>query len=619
MIHRRDCLAAASLGTLALFIPQACRAEPGESRSLRALSRQANDVFDRLARQEFASRPELATQMGIDMTGALSRLDDRSQAGFERARLRWIENLGELEAMPLAPAGHPLRRDQAAIIDTYRHIALLSGFGHGRVSHSRARPYVIDQLSGGWREVPELLITRQPVANRRQAIAYLRRLSQLADTLDDERRRLEADARTAIVPPDFILETTSARITALGAPPAETHPLVISFEDLLTGARDLGADDQRELRDMAIQILRSRTLPAYQRLAQACTSLRAGASNVAGVWALPEGEAYYDALLAFYTRPGASARDHHREGEALVETLSGQLDTMLREDGLTEGPVGQRLAALSARADQQFADNGDGRRAFLAELDRLSQDAARGIQGAIARMTETPLAITTLPDVLEDALGGATYRPATADATRPGTLYVSAGDPSLWPRFALPAFIHHHTVPGHHTQTGFALAASDRQGLRRLSWPAGFVEGWAAYAETLADDAGLYDGDRLARIGYLQSQLLHAARLVADTGLHKMRWTRQEAVDYLVETVGLDPRQMAGEVDRMIVWPGQATSAMAGRQFIMRLRERAEGVLGDDFDPAAFHHTVLSAGPRPLDLLQQDLESWYEAQIRRRR
>ena len=268
-----------------------------------------------------------------------------------------IENLRELEAMPLAPAGNPLRRDQAAIIDTYRHIALLSGFGHGRVSHSRARPYVIDQLSGGWREVPELLITRQPVANRRQAIAYLRRLSQLADTIDDERRRLEADAKTAIVPPDFILETTSARITALGAPPAETHPLVISFEDLLTGAGDLGADDLRELRDMAIQILRSRTLPAYQRLAEACDSLRAGASNVAGVWALPEGEAYYDALLAFYTRPGVSAQRPSPRGPGPCRgDLSGELDTMLREEGLSEGPVGQRLTALSARADQQFAD-----------------------------------------------------------------------------------------------------------------------------------------------------------------------------------------------------------------------------------------------------------------------
>lgn len=616
MIDRRNCLRAALFGPLALLVPPGCRAEPGAFDDLRALSRHANGLFGQIFRAELAGRPELVTRSGLEMPGALARLDERSQAGFERTRLRRIESLRKLEELPLAPQDSALRRDQVALVTGYRQMVDLSGFGHGRVSQAIARPYVIDQISGGWREVPDLLITRQPVSDKREAMAYLSRLSSLADTLDDERRRLMAEAEAGIVPPEFILEQSARRIAGLARGPAAGHPLVITFEDLLTGAEGLTAREANDLRDMAVRIMSTRTLPAYQRLAEASDALRTRASNVPGVWNLPDGDAYYDALLALYTHQSSSAEEYHRQGQALVAGLSEELDPLLRQAGLEEGSVSQRLARLSARDDQKFTDDGAGRRAFLDELDRLARKARRRAGAWIARLPDTPLAITPLPGALDWGLGEAVYRPPTASGTRPGTLYVSTADLSLWPRFALPALVHHETVPGHHAETSLAMDASRQPDLRRLFWPAGYGEGWATYAETLADEAGLHEGDTLARIGYLQSQLLRAARLVADTGLHRMRWERSRTIDYMVQVTGMPRRQMTAETDRMAAWPGQAASYMAGKQFIQRLRERAEGVLGKDFDPAGFHHTLLAGGPRPLDMLRHDLESWYEAQIR---
>ena len=615
MTKRRRSLSAVILAAAFTLVPGGCSGETDAPQASRALAREANEAFGQIAAAELAARPELVTRTGLELPGALARLDDRSQAGFERARLRRIEALDTLTAMPLAPEGSRLRQDQVALVGTYSRMVGLGSFGHGRVSHAMARPYVFDHLSGGWREVPELLITRQPVSDRDEAMAFLQRLSRLADTLDDERRRLEAEAEAGIVPPGFILEAAASRIDALGAPDAETHPLLIAFEDLMTGATSLSGEERAELRTMAVRILRQHTLPAYRRLAESARALQDSASDIPGVWALPGGDPYYDELLALYTHAGANAESLHREGLALVATLTGELDAQLLEEGLTEGTVGERLAQLALREDQLFSADAEVQRAFIAELERLAGDARRQMRGWIAHMPDAPLAITPFPQALDDRPGHALYRPPTADSSRPGTLYVSTADLSAWPRFSLPALIHHETVPGHHTESGFAMADRRQPLLRRLAWPTGYGEGWATYAERLAHEAGLNRGDRLAGIGYLQSQLLRAARLVTDTGLHRMRWSRQEAVDYMVATTGLPRAQMESEVDRMTVWPGQASSYMAGRQFILRVRERASGVLGEDFDPAAFHHTLLSAGPRPLEMLERDLESWYEAQI----
>ncbi|MCU0732453.1 MAG: DUF885 domain-containing protein, partial [Hyphomonas sp.] len=180
-----------------------------------------------------------------------------------------------------------------------------------------------------------------------------------------------------------------------------------------------------------------------------------------------------------------------------------------------------------------------------------------------------------------------------------------------WPDYSLPTLVYHETLPGHHLESGIASEQAGLPLARQLIWNPGYGEGWASYAETLADEGGLYTDDPLGRLGYLQSMLLRAARLVADTGIHQQKWTRDRAISYITSTTGLSPEAAADEVDRYSIWPGQAAAYWIGRQRLLDLRERAQRVLGPKFEPKAFHAAILGGGPRPLDMVEADVTRWY--------
>lgn len=584
---------------------------------------------------ELRAQPELITRLGLP--GGLigpqenALLGDRSQAAFERHRLRRIEVLRYLQAMTLAPEGSELRRDQETVLRTYDNAVRVSEFGHGRVELGNAYPYAADHRSGAWVDLPRLLVTSQPVTSRLEAEDYILRLVGLADRIDEERLRLLADSEAGIVPPEAVLERFAAALDVRLARPVTEDPLLTIFENRLPGVAGLDAAVALQLHQDAENVLETRVRPAYERLRAAVDRMTERASDVPGVWALPEGDAYYDALLALHIRPGTSAEALHRQGRARVDELTAMLDGELAAmDGLFEetdllnGSVGERLARLAVDPSQSFtvppegwepAEPYDPRAAMLDGLDAEIAEARRLMAAWIARQPDLAVIASDLPDGQDRLSARAIYQAPAPDGSRPGVLLVDMSEPADWPRFSLPALVWHETVPGHHTEAAFAMEVTRPPLIRQLIWHTGYGEGWASYAETLALEAGLAEDEPLTRIGALQSQLFSAARMVADTGLHRMRWTREEAIDYLVETTGLPRASMAAEVDRMTVWPGQASAYIAGQTEIEALRARAEAVLGENFDVAAFHYTLLAGGPRPLTQVASDMERWYEAQM----
>lgn len=623
-------LAVATLAGLA-----ACGPPASDPRPSRQVAREADALFDTLAEMELRAQPELITRLGL--TGGLigpqenALLGDRSQAAFERHRLRRIEVLRYLQAMTLAPEGSALRRDQETVLRTYDNAVRVSEFGHGRVELGNAYPYAADHRSGAWVDLPRLLVSSQPVSSRLEAEDYILRLVGLADRIDEERLRLLADSEAGIVPPEAVLERFAAALDTRLARPIAEDPLLTTFENRLPGVADLDAVVALQLREDAENVIGTRIRPAYERLREAIDRMAERASDVPGVWTLPEGDAYYDALLAVHIRPGTSAEALHREGRAMVDeltaTLDGELaalDVLFEETDLVNGSVGERLARLAAEPSQSFAlppegwdpaEPYDPRAAMLDALDGEIAEANRLMAAWIARQPDLAVIASDLPAGQDGLSSRALYQAPAPDGSRPGLLLVDLSDPADWPRFSLPALAWHETVPGHHTEAAFAMEVARPPLIRQLIWHTGYGEGWASYAETLAVEAGLAEDEPLTRIGALQSQLFSAARMVADTGLHRMRWTREEAIDYLVETTGLPRLAMASEVDRMTVWPGQASAYIAGQHEIEALRARAEAVLGANFDIAAFHHTLLAGGPRPLTQVETDMERWYEAQM----
>lgn len=600
----------------------ACSDPSVDGETPRKTARQIDALFLNLARKELSRLPETATQMGISEQGLgfdiHSRVNDRSQAGFERARLDRLEIVDMLENAPLPPEGSKRRLHLDTVLSAYRSSAALAEFGHGRSAPGVVRPYAMDQLTGGYLDLPELLIRRQSVRSVAEAEAWLLRLSRIDETIVDETRRLRADAEAGITPPQFILQRMSDLARSFGTMPLDSHPLTIASEDVFLGVNDTDFAGRRALAERANNIIREDVLPAYIALADKLDAFAETAPENGGLWQFSRGLEWYQTALSYYSgNPDIDVDALHDQGEELVWSITAQLDIALTEQGFTDGSVGERLAELAMREDQTFTNDEFGRAALVQQMQDDLTRVRVAVEPLFPRPPEARIAITQVPEFLQAAAPGGYYTPASADGSAPGYFFINLRDTAEWPRFALPTLVYHETLPGHHIESSTAADVGELPLIRQMIWHAAYGEGWALYAEDLADEVGMYKDDPLGRIGYLQSLLFRAARIAADTGLHAKRWTREETIEYLITVTGQPRSAMETEVDRYAVWPGQAAAYMIGRERIWQLRRRAMNTLGDQFDLAAFHHAILSGGPRPLDILETDIERWIAAQLPR--
>ena len=338
------------------------------------------------------------------------------------------------------------------------------------------------------------------------------------------------------------------------------------------------------------------------------------ASDDPGVWRLKNGDAYYRDALKLYTTTDMSPKQLHDAGVKLVEQISAQIEPMLAETGQVEGSVGARLRTLAMDPAYLFPDTPEGRAALIEAL----RERIKWAETAMARMIivgpKGKVEVREAPRISQDTAPGAYYKAAPLDGSRPGTYNIKLRSTLDFPIWTLPTLSFHEAVPGHHIQAGLARERLDQPLVNYLiSYPA-FSEGWAVYAEDLADELGAYKDDKMARLGYLQSLLFRAARLVADTGMHAEKWTRADTIAYLERTVGLARSEAEFEVDRYTIWPGQACAYMTGRETISRLRSNAQTQLKTGFDIKAFHQAILGPGPRPLPVLEADIADWVAAQ-----
>ncbi|WP_300424671.1 DUF885 domain-containing protein [uncultured Hyphomonas sp.] len=606
-------------GLAVLSLAAACTPAVDDAGTPRRIARQVDDLMASIAANELADNPEMATRLGLseDATGYdfNAYLTDRSQAAFERTRVKRLEILEALLAAPRPVEGGQQARHLDTVIQAYETAESLFVAGHGQTGLGHAYPYVADHMRGAYIDVPDLLTGAHPFGTAQDARDYVSRLAQLPGALQDERRRLQADARAGIVPPVFVLERMQTLAETSGAGPAEAHLLVTTFNNLASGADGLSLQEQTELAARVDALVRNDVLPAYAEFAAALEALMDDAPEEPGVWQLPGGDVYYDAALTAYTDEGITAEALHAQGLAEVAQLTEELMAALEAQELVEGTLTERLAALSLLDGQLYEDTPEGREALLARMRTHMVRAETNMAEIMPGMPRTGVTIRAVPDFLQASAPSAFYSAAPANGSAPAQFEINLSDMTDWPDFMLATLVFHETIPGHHLESALTAETANLPLIRQMIWNVAYGEGWAVYGEILAHDRGLYTDDPLGRIGFLQSMLFRAARLVADTGMHRDHWTRQQAIDYLAETTGQSPEAMAQEVDRYAVWPGQAAAYWVGAQRILDLRERSQRVLGPDFDLAEFHAVVLGGGPRPLSLLERDVERWYISKV----
>ncbi|WP_257816954.1 DUF885 family protein [Phenylobacterium sp. J367] len=336
----------------------------------------------------------------------------------------------------------------------------------------------------------------------------------------------------------------------------------------------------------AAAIVQAKVYPALDRQIAAVTELRPHAKPDPGVWKLPDGQAFYAGALAFQTTTTLTPDEAHALGLRQVAELEAQIDALLRAQGLTAGTVGERVTQLSKRPDQLYPNTDAGRADLLKALNEQTEAIRAKMPLAFRTLPKTPVEIVRVPPEIEDGAPNGYATLPTLDGSRPGRFYINLKDTAEWPKFTLPTLTYHEALPGHQWEGAISLESKDIPRVRQLGM--GFAahgEGWGLYAEQLADELGAYEGDPLGKIGFLQSLQFRAVRVVVDTGMHARRWSRDQAIDYMVEKTGFVRSRAQREVERYAIWPGQACSYKIGHTEWVRIREEAKARAGSPLRP----------------------------------
>jgi uncharacterized protein (DUF885 family) len=516
----------------------------------------------------------------------------------------------KLAALPRPGLSAPVRLDIAVAETAYQLAAEGYAFPFGDVAildHDvsyRNGPYVVTQNMGAFVEVPEFLDSQHTISSPADAEAYLERLQAYAQALDGETARLHHDSAAGIIAPSFILDKTIAQLQTARAIPLAQWGVVTSLARRTTGfEKDYGA--------LALKVTSEQIAPALDRQIDELKRQRPLAKPDAGVWRLPEGDAYYAWALRAGTTSNLKPAQVHQMGLEQLADLQARMDTLLRAQGLTQGTPGERMAQLGKEPRNLFPNTAAGRDEILAYVNGRVADIRTRLPRAFATLAPGNLLVKRVPPAIENGAPDGYAGPGTIDGSQPGLYYINLRDTSIWPRYALPTLSYHEGIPGHVWQGEYTYKLPLIRSLLQFN---AYSEGWALYAEQLADELGVYDGDPLGKLGYLQSLAFRACRLVVDTGIHSKHWSRDQAIEWFATTNGSTVIEVSAEVDRYCVWPGQACGYKVGHTQINRLRDQAQQQLGARFDLRLFDDAVVKGGNVPLTLLPQVTDDYLARQ-----
>jgi uncharacterized protein (DUF885 family) len=601
---RRELLAGAGALGVAAAMPALADPAPGD--------RQATLLLDTLASELLNEFPETAAGLGIDKgprAALRSRFGDRShEADMKRAAncAARLADLRKFDRSGLSPA-------TALDLDVCQSAYELADAGWKTMpvgdnaifntnSSYRSTPYVVAQNTGAYVELPDTLENHHDIATAEDADAYLSRIEGYALALNGETGRLIADQGKGVILPGFLIDIATKQLAGMRGQPVRQWGIVESF-----AAKCAKAGLPASWAAKAEKACKGLVVPALSRQIDAFGLGRPKASDVPGVWARPDGEAYYGWLIKAGTTTNITPDALHKLGIAQNAALNAEIDTLLKKQGITKGSVGERLTALSKRPDLLFSNDDAGRAKLLAYLNGRIADIRTRVPRAFATLVKGNLVIKRVPPAIQDGMPDGYAGPGSIDGSTPGAYFINLKDTSNWPRYSLPTLCYHEGIPGHVWQGEYSYKLPLIRSLLAFN---AYSEGWALYAEQLGDELGAYADDPLGRIGYLQSINFRACRLVVDSGIHAKRWSFDQALDWFARGTGQPREQLRAELNRYCSWPGQACGYKMGHNEINRQRTRAKAALGERFDLRTFDDAVVLGGNMPLTTLARVVDRY---------
>jgi uncharacterized protein (DUF885 family) len=603
--NRRDFIAGTGAVIATLAHLQARSADGAESSVEKLLAEMAEELL--------ADYPENATVLGIDAgprAQLKARLTDRSAAGQEAIARRVAARLERLRAIDASALDEAARIDLDVVRTAHETAAEGFAFPYGDVAllnlnwSWRNAPYVVAQNTGAFLEIPSMLDEDHTINTREDAESYLVRLEAYAGQLDGETGRLQAAASQGVIAPDFLLDKTLGQIRIARGGNVADWTLVTSIAKRTQGMPgDFGAQ--------AAKITSDKIAPALERQTAELEAHQRRATGDAGVWKLPQGDAYYAWTLRAATTTRMTPDEIHDRGREELAAIQSEMDVILKKQGLTQGTVGERMTALGKEARFQFTDDDGGRARVMAFLEGRISDMRTRLPRAFSTPVPGNFEIKRMPPEVEPGAPGAYGGPGSIDGKVPGTFWINLRTTNIWSTYNLPTLCYHESIPGHVWQGEYAFKLPLIRSLLAFN---AYSEGWALYAEQLAAELGAYDDDPVGRLGYLQSIAFRACRLMVDTGLHAKRWTREQAIQWFASTNGSGLQEVTSEVDRYCAWPGQACGYKVGHSEINRLRGKAQQALGARFDFRQFNDAVVKTGGVPMVVLAREIDVFIRGQ-----
>ncbi|MFT5520740.1 MAG: hypothetical protein ACI9IA_001336, partial [Enterobacterales bacterium] len=470
--------------------------------------------------------------------------------------------------------------------------------------------YPFNQLFGAQSSFPSFMDAQHRISDAQSAEHYISRLSEANRFFTQKLEGMRIREAKNIYPPKFVVQRVIDEMQDFVDTPVKENILYTSLATRMEKSDLVSVEQQADLLQQAEKEISSSVYPTYKMLIDYFVALKPKAGNNDGIWQLPQGDEVYKLAIRRSTTTDLTADEIHNIGLTEVDRIQAEILTILSSENydISQGFI----AAINELASQDkfyYADTDEGREQILADYQTILDEVDAELGDAFLVRPEAGMKVKRIPLFKEKTSPGAYYQRPSLDGSRPGVFYANLYDIKATPKYAMRTLAYHEGVPGHHFQISIAMELEGLPIFRTLGGFTAYSEGWALYTEYLAWELGFQD-DPYDNIGRLQAELFRAVRLVVDTGIHDKRWTREKAIEYMLNNTGMAETDVISEIERYIVMPGQALAYKIGMMKILEVREKAKKALKDKFVLGEFHNVILKNGAVPLDIMEMLVDKW---------
>jgi len=585
----------ALIACLALFVPAAAAQGPSAAPTpVAQRSRDLNKLFDDYWQDQLKREPEFATSIGDKRYD--SELKDQSPAAINDALARgrqFIERLSAIDTSGLS------QQDQLSA-----ELLLRTLIEDQEAAQFKEWEMPVTQYEGIQVDLPQLAghTSFETVDDYDH---YIARLTKVPTAFGQIMSNMQSGLDHHRTPPQYLMEKVVAQAQSIAGQKPEDSPFAMPLKSF---PASIAAPDRKRISQDLLDAIARSVLPAYQRFAKFVTfTYIPGCRKDPGIWAIPDGDAYYAFRIRQSTTLNKSAAEIHQIGLDEVKRDEAEMLAIVKKLGFSDI---QSFAAALKNNPKEHPSSSD---ALLSAYKGYIAQMQPRLPEMFGHLPKGKLEVVAMPEYMAPTQPQAFYDQGTPDLKRPGRVDVNLYNWAERSLAGVEAVSYHEGIPGHHLQIALQQELTGLPHFRQQGYYTAYTEGWALYSERLGKEMSFYQ-DTYSDYGRLEADMWRAIRLVVDTGVHSQHWTRQQMVDFFHQHSGMDETNIQSEVDRYIAWPAQALGYKMGQLKILELRDRAQKTLGPKFDIRAFHDLILDSGPLPLDLLEKQVNAWIQAQ-----